>query len=76
MIKPRGCNASGHKGWVEVKCRICAKKLYIGDDIIYTCPRCGNVREAHFCISDAKKVQMKCPYCGNDLKLLLDIQYT
>lgn len=71
MIKPRGCNSSGHRGWIEVKCRICAKKLYIGDDIIYKCPKCGENLGAYFCIPDAKKVGMHCPYCGNELKLVL-----
>uniref|UniRef100_A0A7C4H7J8 Uncharacterized protein n=1 Tax=Ignisphaera aggregans TaxID=334771 RepID=A0A7C4H7J8_9CREN len=73
MIKPRGCNASGHKGWIELKCRLCAKKLYIGDDTIYVCPKCGSKYEAYFCIADAKKFHMKCPYCGSDLNLLLNI---
>jgi len=74
LIKPRGCNASGHKGWVELKCRICAKKLYIGDDIIYVCPKCSRTQDAYFCIADAKKtIHMKCPYCGSELKLLLTL---
>uniref|UniRef100_A0A7C5USE8 Uncharacterized protein n=1 Tax=Ignisphaera aggregans TaxID=334771 RepID=A0A7C5USE8_9CREN len=71
MLKPRGCNSSGHKGWYEVKCRICAKKIYLGDDIIYYCPKCAQKYDAYFCLADAKRVYMRCPYCEGELQLFI-----
>jgi len=71
VLKPRGTNAAGHKGWYEVKCRICAKKLYIGDDPVYHCPKCYQKYEAYFCEAHARKLHMKCPYCGSDLRLFI-----
>ncbi len=71
MLKPRGTNAAGHKGWYEVKCRICAKKLYIGDSIVYHCPKCVQQFEAYFCEAHARKLHYRCPYCGTELKLFI-----
>ncbi|MEM0026653.1 MAG: hypothetical protein QXT53_01790 [Ignisphaera sp.] len=71
MLRPRGCNASGHKGWYEVKCSICAKKLYLGDDIVYQCPKCGSKYNLYYCQADAKRLNMKCPFCGSDLVLVV-----
>jgi len=71
VLRPRGTNASGHRGWYEVKCRICAKKMYIGDDIIYHCPKCAQKYNAYFCLADAKRLHMRCPYCSSELTLVL-----
>lgn len=74
MIRPRGCNASGHRGWYELKCRICAKKLYVGDDVIYHCPKCAKKYEAYFCVADVKKLGRRCPYCNADLVTLISLE--
>lgn len=63
MLRPRGANSMGHKGWHEFKCAICAKKLYIGDTVTFKCPKC----DTYFCEADAKRLRYRCPYCGSDL---------
>ncbi len=73
MLRPRGAWATGHKGWYEVKCSICAKKLYLGDDIVYWCPKCGPKYGIYYCRADAKRLHGKCPFCGTELVLVIQI---
>ncbi len=63
----RGINAVGHLGWVEVKCRICARKMDVTTDIVYACPACEEKYEAYFCPADAKRLHYRCPFCGREL---------
>ncbi len=64
----KGINAVGHLGWVEVKCRICARKLDVTVDIVYACPYCKDKYEAYFCPADAKRLHYRCPFCGRELQ--------
>ncbi len=71
MISPRGCNAGGHRGWFTMKCRICARVLTVGEDLIYVCPKCEEKYEAYFCEADYRKLHGRCPYCNSELQLLV-----
>lgn len=66
-----GVNASGHEGWIRFYCRICNKKMRVGTEPIYFCPKCAQSREAYFCLADYKKLKGKCPYCDSELQLYL-----
>ncbi|MEJ2780769.1 hypothetical protein WIW89_07710 [Stygiolobus sp. CP850M] len=66
-IKGRGSTAYGHIGWVQVYCRICNRKLKMGTDIVYKCPKCGKKYRAYFCEADARGLKYRCPYCGSEL---------
>jgi len=71
VLSPRGSNAAGHRGWYTVKCRICARKLYIGSDVVYYCPKCHIKYSTYFCEAHSRKLHRRCPYCGTELKLYL-----
>ena len=62
-----GSNAMGHRGWVRVRCVICAKWLDITSDDVYVCPKCRDTLRAYFCYPHAKNLHYKCPYCKNNL---------
>ncbi|MGC9148348.1 MAG: hypothetical protein ACP5GI_02755 [Sulfolobales archaeon] len=64
-----GVNTKGHRGWVILRCGICNKKLYVGEDIIYICPNCSKTRKVVFCKACARITHYKCPYCGTELQL-------
>jgi len=66
----KGINAVGHRGWVQVKCRICATKLDTTLDIVYVCPHCRDKYDAYFCAADAKRLHYRCPFCGRSLELI------
>jgi DNA-directed RNA polymerase subunit RPC12/RpoP len=66
-IKGRGSAAYGHIGWVQVYCRICNRKLKMGTDIVYKCPKCEKKYRAYFCEADARGLKYRCPYCGSEL---------
>ncbi|MFP3233026.1 MAG: hypothetical protein RXR08_04895 [Sulfolobaceae archaeon] len=66
-IKGRGSTAYGHIGWVQVYCRICNRKLKMGTDIVYKCPKCEKKYMAYFCEADARGLKYRCPYCGSEL---------
>ncbi|HIP65544.1 MAG TPA: hypothetical protein EYH08_03350 [Pyrodictium sp.] len=63
----KGVNASGHAGWIEVKCRICALKMDVTTDPVYVCPACMEKYEAYFCPADARRLHHRCPFCGREL---------
>ncbi len=63
-----GCNASGHLGWVRVKCRICAKVMDKTKDEVYYCKKCAETRGAYFCFADYRRLHGKCPFCGAELE--------
>ncbi len=68
VVGLRGTNAGGHLGWVTKRCSICNRKLVVGKDPIYYCPKCVNAgRNAYFCDSDYRVLHKKCPYCGTEL---------
>lgn len=67
----KGVNSMGHIGWVRVKCRICARTLFIGRDIVYHCPKCVKTHDAYFCEADYKRLKGRCPFCGSELKLII-----
>ncbi len=67
----KGVNAMGHIGWVRRKCRICARTLIIGRDMVYHCPKCSKDRDAFFCEADYKRLKGRCPFCGSELKLVI-----
>jgi predicted amidophosphoribosyltransferase len=64
----RGINYAGHKGWTEIKCRVCALKLDLTLDVVYACSYCKDKYEAYFCPADAKRLHYKCPFCGRKLE--------
>jgi len=66
----KGINAAGHRGWVTVKCRICATKLDTTLDIVYVCPHCREKYDAYFCAADARRLHYRCPFCGRRLELI------
>ncbi|MEM0015450.1 MAG: hypothetical protein QW281_02015 [Saccharolobus sp.] len=70
-IRIRGTNAYGHLGWLRVYCRICNRKLIIGTDIVYKCPKCEKKYAAYFCEADKRGLKGKCPYCGAELVPIL-----
>lgn len=65
-----GVNAGGHKGWVTVKCRLCAREMDITKNIVYYCPKCVSNHRSYFCEADARRLKYKCPYCGHELEVL------
>ena len=67
MVKLVGANAAGHLGWVTRFCKICSRKLVVGVDAIYVCPKCGHITGAYYCLADYKRLHGKCPYCKNEL---------
>ena len=68
MSTLRGINAGGHLGWATKRCSICGRRLIVGKDPIYTCPKCASKgREVYFCAGDYKVLQGKCPYCRSQL---------
>lgn len=66
-IRIRGSNAYGHLGWVTKYCRICNRKLRVGIDVVYKCPKCETKYNAYFCEADKRTLHGKCPYCGTEL---------
>ncbi len=66
-IRIRGSNAYGHLGWVTKYCRICNRKLRVGIDVVYKCPKCETKYGAYFCEADKRTLHGKCPYCGSEL---------
>lgn len=67
MVKLLGNNACGHLGWVTKYCSICSRKLVVGSNAIYTCPKCGHTLNAYFCLADYRRLHGKCPYCKSEL---------
>jgi len=67
MVKLVGANAAGHLGWVTKYCRICGRKLVVGTDAVYSCPKCSSSIDAYYCSADYKKLHGKCPYCKSEL---------
>ncbi|MCE4608459.1 MAG: hypothetical protein F7B61_05830 [Caldisphaeraceae archaeon] len=73
----KGINASGHVGWVTVRCRICGRYMDLSgqkpgsrhEEVVYMCPKCSKTVEAYFCAADAKRLGYRCPYCGSQLVL-------
>lgn len=65
-----GVNAGGHRGWITVKCRLCALKMDVTRDIVYHCPKCRDVYKAYFCEADMRRLRGHCPYCKRELELL------
>ncbi|MGC9105653.1 MAG: hypothetical protein ACP5HQ_04430 [Thermoprotei archaeon] len=66
-IRIRGSNAYGHLGWVTKYCRICNRKIRVGIDVVYKCPKCEKTYNAYFCQADARGLHYRCPYCGSEL---------
>lgn len=64
MTKLVGTNSGGYLGWVLRYCSICNRKLMIGSDAMYTCPKCNNT---YYCLADYKRLHGKCPHCKSDL---------
>jgi len=62
-----GINAAGHLGWITKRCSICNRRLLVGKEPVYACPKCSKIRGAHFCSGDYKVLHGKCPYCGSEL---------
>jgi phage FluMu protein Com len=48
-VRIKGSNAYGHLGWITKYCRICNRKLKVGIDVVYKCPKCEKVYNAYFC---------------------------
>ena len=72
MVSLMGTNAGGHLGWLTKRCRICNKKLVVGKDVVYICPKCSKAgRDVCFCPGDYKVLHGKCPYCGSELMPVL-----
>ncbi|HDN75530.1 MAG: hypothetical protein DRO18_00245 [Thermoprotei archaeon] len=72
MVSLLGTNAGGHLGWITKRCVICNRRLIVGKDKIYHCPKCVKLGiQAYFCEADGKVLHGKCPYCGNELVPLL-----
>ncbi|MCS7108052.1 MAG: hypothetical protein RMH77_06300 [Sulfolobales archaeon] len=67
MVKLVGTNSAGHLGWVVKYCSICNRKLVVGNDAIYSCPKCSSVSNLHYCLADYKRLHGKCPHCKSDL---------
>ena len=61
-VRIKGSNAYGHLGWITKYCRICNRKLKVGIDVVYKCPKCEKVYNAYFCEADARGLHHKCPY--------------
>lgn len=65
-----GTNTRGHKGWVTLRCSICNKKMIVGEEQIYICPKCSvGARKIAFCRACARITHYRCPYCGTELQL-------
>ncbi len=72
MTYLKGVNAGGHLGWATKRCTVCGRKLIVGKDIIYTCPKCrAKGKEVYFCAGDYRALHGRCPYCGSELVPLL-----
>ncbi len=67
MVKLLGTNSAGHLGWVLKRCNICNRKLVVGNDAVYACPKCGSTANVYYCLADYKRLRGKCPYCKSDL---------
>jgi predicted RNA-binding Zn-ribbon protein involved in translation (DUF1610 family) len=69
-LKIKGTNAHGHIGWFTYYCRICNRRLKIGSDLVYRCPKDEKKLQAYFCEADARGLKFKCPHCGSELELM------
>jgi hypothetical protein len=67
MAKLIGSNAGGNLGWVIKYCKICNKKLVVGVNAIYVCPKCTPTLNTYYCLAEYKRLHGKCPYCRSDL---------
>jgi len=69
VVSLMGTNAGGHLGWIQKRCAICNRKLIVGKDRVYQCPRCVKLGiPAYFCEADYRVVHGRCPYCRTELK--------
>ncbi len=71
MTNLKGITAGGHLGWATKRCVICNRRLVVGKDVIYTCPKCGKTRSVYFCSGDHRALHGRCPYCGTELVPIL-----
>ncbi len=72
MSTPKGINSGGHLGWATKRCAICNRKLVVGRDQIYYCPKCCRKGDnVYFCSGDYRSLHGRCPYCGEELQPLL-----
>ncbi|PUA33323.1 MAG: hypothetical protein B7O98_02525 [Zestosphaera tikiterensis] len=63
----KGVTAGGHLGWATKRCVVCNRKMVVGKDVVYVCPKCGKGTKIYVCAGDYKALQGKCPYCGTPL---------
>ena len=66
-----GTNAGGHLGWIVKRCIICNRRLIVGKEVIYTCPKCSKITSAYFCSGDYRALHGRCPFCGSELVPIL-----
>jgi len=72
MSTPKGITAGGHLGWATKRCAICNRRMVVGKDVIYYCPKCSKGDEGvYFCSGDHRALHGRCPYCGTELKPLI-----